>query len=190
MRARITTITELWGTCDATCSGMRILIAIDRSEYSEIVVEHGLDQAVRLGASELHFVTVVTNAVEMEATRTWLTEVARDALETFHCRADVTLHVRCGIPAVAIASVAIEITAGLIVVGRFRDSVSAELLELTEYPTLVVGIDGPVLEPQCPACGRARMASNGLFCEAHHDDVLPDLATRVPPSFQGGSRLW
>jgi nucleotide-binding universal stress UspA family protein len=172
---------------------MRILIALDRSEYSEIVVEHAFDQAVREHASDLHVVTVVADAGEIEATRTWLESVLRDAIDTFRYALPYTVHVRCGIPAVSIASVAIEVSPDLIVIGRFHAlSVSDELLELVDYPTLIVGIDGPLLEPQCPACGEVRVATRGerLFCDAHRGDVLPELSTRLPPSTTIGSRMW
>src|SRR5688572_5380278 len=133
---------------------MRILIALDRSEYSEIVIEHGIDQAVRRGATDVHVVTVVSDANEIEASRTWLNGVMNEALDDFQYSVPFALHVRCGIPAVAIASLAIELSPDLLVVGRFRArSISDEVLELVDTPTLVIGIEGHVLEPQCQACG-------------------------------------
>jgi nucleotide-binding universal stress UspA family protein len=172
---------------------MRILVALDRSEYSEIVLEHALDQAVRRGATELHVVTAVADAEEIGAARSWTTALVVEALDSFDCTIPFNVHVRCGIPAVAIAASAIELNPALVVVGRFHPrSVSDEVLELVDYPTLVVGIDGHLLEPQCPACGEVRIATKGeqLFCERHSSDVLPSLASRLPSSTHVGSRLW
>ena len=36
----------------------RIVVGIDLSEYSDIVIEHALDQAARHNVPELHFLTV------------------------------------------------------------------------------------------------------------------------------------
>ena len=172
---------------------MRILVALDRSEYSQIVVEHAADQAVRRGATELHVVTVVAEAEEIEGAGSWARSLVTEALDDFGSHIPFTVHVRCGIPAVAIAAIAIELSPDLVVVGRFHPrSVSEEVLELVEYPTLVVGIDGHVLEPQCPACGQVRIATKGeqLFCDEHSGDEMPALASRLPPSTHVGSRMW
>ena len=172
---------------------MRILVALDRSEYSQIVIEHALDQAVRRGATELQVVTVVANVDDIGVARSWASSLVLETLETFRRTIPFTVHVRCGIPAVAIAAIAIELAPELIVVGRFHpNSVSEELLELVDYPTLVVGIDGHVLEPQCPACGQVRIATKGerLFCDEHSGDVMPSLAARLPSSTHVGTRMW
>src|SRR5687768_1296088 len=122
---------------EAYVEDMRILIALDRSEYSQIVAEHALDQAVRRGATELHVVTVVPTTDEIESARRWATATVMDALDTFRRAIPFIVHVRCGIPAVAIAAIAIELSPELVVVGRFHPrSVSEELLELVDYPTL------------------------------------------------------
>jgi nucleotide-binding universal stress UspA family protein len=174
---------------------MRILSALDHSEYAEIVVEHSLDQAAQHAGAELHFVTVVPADRDLAAARIWLDELVRDVLEAFGLEdSRVILHVSRGRPALTIASLATEIAADLLVIGRFHvPSESENILDLVECPTLVVGIEGHVLEPQCAACRQARKASNGeeLFCADHHsDDRLANLTTRVPPSTTIASRLW
>jgi nucleotide-binding universal stress UspA family protein len=175
---------------------MRILVAVDRSEYSEIVLEHGFDQAVRLGADSLHFVTVVDRNADLEPARTWLDRAIRDLdlIETFRWGdREITLHVRCGQPAAMISALAGELRPDLLVIGRFHSPSTAEVIgTLVESPTLVVGVEGHDLEPQCPDCRSTRRESDGerLFCEAHEGNYLPDLVTRVPPYAQLGSRLW
>lgn len=174
---------------------MRILIAVDRSEYSEIVLEHGLDQAVRLAAGEIHVVTAVEKSSEISGARSFLDAAVADLVDVFRC-ADrtMTLHIRRGAPATVIAAMVEELHPDLLVVGRFHVPSAAEpVSELPGRPTLVVGIDGHVLEPQCPACQRTRAETEAevWFCEAHAGGRIPDLVTRIPPSWsQPGSRLW
>jgi len=173
---------------------MRILIAADRSEYSEIVIEHGLDQAVKRGATELHFVTVVETTAEIASARRILQDAVADWTETFHC-ADraISLHVVEGEAVRALAALAAELEPDLLVIGRFHvPSASNALVDLVTCPVLVIGLEGHVLEPQCPACSEVRLASNGenLFCEKHTSDSLPDLANRASSSGLHGSRMW
>jgi nucleotide-binding universal stress UspA family protein len=173
---------------------MKILTALDRSEYAEIVLEHGLDQAVRHTGAQLHFVTVVDDAREMDAARSWLDRLIADGLEAFDItRQSVMLHVRHGRPGPEIAALAAELSADLLVIGRFHvPSESDTVVDSTDCPTLVVGVEGHVLEPQCRACRIARRESTGerLFCELHAGDRMPELVTRLPPSTNLASRLW
>lgn len=173
---------------------MRVLLAVDQSEYAEIVLEHGLDQAARLQVDELHFATAVHAESEVAAARSWLEAAVGDLIETFRCTPKrVMLHVRRGRPAAVVATLVEELRPDLLVIGRFHvPSESEAIAELVHCPTLVVGIDGHVLDPQCLECGLARRDSDGevLFCEIHSGDRFPDLAMRLPPSYQLGSRLW
>lgn len=172
---------------------MRILIALDRSEYAEIVLEHGLDQAARAPGAELHVVTVVESTDAAEARRA-LDALVRDALDAFGMAGRrCLLHVVRGRTAPAIGALATELAADLVVIGRFDVPSAADtLIEIIDRPTLVVGIDGPVLEPQCPACRVVRRDSAGerLFCDAHAGDRMPDLVGRLPPADTIGSRIW
>lgn len=171
-----------------------ILTALDHSEYAEIVLEHGLDHVVRDGDSALHFVTVVASDAERSDAEAWLDRTVREGLDTFGMTGHpYTLHVRRGRPAPAIGALASELHADLLVIGRFHvPSISDVLIDILDCPTLVVGIDGPVLEPQCPACRAVRHETNGetLFCEAHTSDRMPDLTSRLPPSQNIASRMW
>lgn len=178
---------------------MKVLIAIDRSEYAEIVLEHGLDQAARSRVDELHFVTAVDTTApdpdrEVADARRWLDAAVGDLIETFRCAPrTVMLHVRRGSPAEVIATLAEELGPDLLVIGRFHVPSESEVVaQLVHCPTLVVGIEGHVLDPQCPDCERTRRASEAevLFCAAHAGGRLPDLMTRLPPSSQIGSRMW
>ncbi len=169
-----------------------IVIAVDGSEYSEIVAEHGFDQAARHDTPDLHFVTVVKpKERDIEPTKQWLSRLVVEGLEAFRNGRDwhARIHVRAGEPAEEIANLAEEIGAQLIVVGRYgthgRHSVPERLLDLTACPTLSVGLTGLEVdpEPQCPDCVAVRADSDGerWFCAAH---VAPDrvrLSLLVPP---------
>lgn len=175
---------------------MRILIAVDRSEYADIVVQHGLDQAVREGAEDIHVVTAVETDEDRAAARAWLDELTRDLIESFGCTdRRFTLHVPGGrtAPAIAIATLASELVPDLLVIGRFHEPSSSEgILELVHCPTLVVGVEGHLLEPQCLTCQAVRRDTDGeqLFCEAHAGVDVPHLMDRLPSSSQLGSRMW
>jgi len=157
-----------------------MVIALDGSEYSEIVLEHGLDQAARHDAPDLHIVTVVDGpGPELEATKTWLANSVLEGLETFRAGRPnwrTRLHVRFGKAADEITNLAGEVNADLIVIGRYglhhaRHSRSDDIVAKSPCPTLVVGLAGHevVPEPQCPDCVQIREDSDGesWFCAAH-----------------------
>lgn len=169
-----------------------ILVAIDDSEYAEIVLEHALDQAARHDAPDLHVLRVLENGeANLEHERTWLQGAVTEALEAVGGGKAwrTRIHVRCGRPATEIANLAAEIDARLLVVGRFgmhgRRSIADRVLELAPCPTLVVGRLGRDvdLEPQCPACVGARAESEGerCFCAEHASPGRLRLSTLVPP---------
>jgi hypothetical protein len=173
----------------------RIVVALDRSEYAEIVLEHGLDQATRAPDAELHFVTAVSDAREdAEAASTWLDQLVRDGLDAFGIPdRPVIFHVRRGRPAPVVAALAAELPADLLVLGRFQLQSDADVIaSIVSCPTLIVGIAGHELDPQCPACEAIRHASDGeqLFCAQHTGDHMPDLSTRVGSSTSMPSRMW
>ncbi|CAN5910755.1 hypothetical protein BH11MYX3_BH11MYX3_14770 [soil metagenome] len=175
---------------------VRILIAIDRSEYAEIVIEHGLDQAVRTDARELHFLTAVESAKEsgLAAAHAWLEAATREPIEAFGCGdRNISLHTVRGRVVSVIAELTAELEPDLLVIGRFGVPSNADIiLEVVRAPTLVVGVEGTVLDPQCEECRQVREESEGerLFCERHTGDYAPDLAMRLPSSTSLGSRLW
>jgi nucleotide-binding universal stress UspA family protein len=165
---------------------MKILTALDRTEYAEIVLEHGLDHAARDPGAELHFVTVIGAGDDPVAARHWLEDMVRFDLDAFDLvERTITLHVRQGHPAAEIAAVANELAVDLLVVGQFGvPSTSEALLAMAHVPTEIVGVEGVVLAAQCPKCARVRRETNGeeLFCAEHHTDRLTELTTRLPPS--------
>lgn len=172
---------------------MRLAIALDHSEYAEIVLEHGLDEAVRRGADEVHLITIAVAGEAEEAAREAVEGLLPDALDAFRYAGRVSVHARSGDAAHVIGTVVHELAPDLLVIGRFHTpSVSDELVNRIGVPMLVVGIDGTVLEPQCPACTRVRRETDGeqMFCAEHVSDRGPNLTTRLPSSTYIPSRMW
>jgi len=173
---------------------MKIVTALDRSEYAEIVLEHALDQATRHPAAELHFVTAVGDERERSDARQWMETLVRDVLDAFgQSQRTFELHVVDGPPAPAVAKVASDLGAELLVIGRFHVPSEAErMLWLAPCPVLVVGPDGVELEPQCPDCEdvRRRTKAEELFCQRHVSDRLPELVMRVPAIDPAAYHRW
>jgi nucleotide-binding universal stress UspA family protein len=197
------------GICDAgpfCMSRYRIVVAIDLSEYAEVVLEHALDQAARHDQSELHFVTVVPDARLMAVTKKRLADIVRDGLDVFrdgHVDWRARMHVRVGKPAEEIVALADDVEADLIVVGRFSQhrrrvgSTAQRVLDLASSPTLAINQLGKSVaeHAQCPDCARVRSSSDGevWFCDRHRDRDRDTLATTlVLPStiWTGGTLMW
>jgi nucleotide-binding universal stress UspA family protein len=97
----------------------------------------------------------------------------------------LTTHLRLYEPAHQIAQLAADIEADLVVIGTrsrgglsrfFMGSVAEEVLRLAPCPVLVVRAKAtpvplPQIEPPCPRCMEARIASQGaeLWCEQHRE---------------------
>jgi nucleotide-binding universal stress UspA family protein len=173
----------------------RIVVALDHSEYSEIVLEHALDQAARHTTPDLHFLLVVRDPrADLEEAKRWLAGEALEGLDVFRKGSpdwSARLHVRFGKPYEEIANLAAEIDADLIVIGRFgahrgRRSIADRLIERAPCPTLVIGLSGHTVEanPQCPACVEVRAASDGelWFCAEHTKSDSFGLTERLPLS--------
>jgi nucleotide-binding universal stress UspA family protein len=181
----------------------RIIVALDDSEYAEIVLEHALDQAARGDASDLHFIAVVRDRTEVASAKLRLAKLVFSGLENLTA-ADwrSRLHVRIGEPAEEIAALAGELDADLLVLGHFgvharrHGSFAARVLELVACPTLVVGIGTHVViaEEACPGCVAEREQSDGerWFCKDHASPDRLDLTTRLPTSWSPihGGPLW
>jgi nucleotide-binding universal stress UspA family protein len=196
------------GTCDAITDGMTLttqrfplLIAIDDSEYSEIVLEHGLDQAGRHQAPDLHVVRVVEKPADLQAAKDALARAVLEGLDSFrvnHPDWRTRLHVRCGKPVEEIANLASEIQAELLVIGRYgvhrrHGSLADGLVAAAPCPTLVVGFAGHEgAEPQCPWCVEVRARSDGeqWFCVKHSAPDRLRLSALVPPTTSSGTGLW
>ena len=186
----------------------RIVVALDLSEYAEIVLEHALDQAARHSAPDIHFLTVVANDHDqtVEDAKAKLARLVLEGLETVSRPADwrARLHVRAGRAHEEIVSLAGEIDAHLVVVGRFGvrgalrqlGSTTHRVMEHAHCPVLAVNlVDHPFeTQAQCPDCVRVRADSEGerWFCEAHSAPDRVMATTMLPPSTQwsGGGLLW
>ncbi len=182
----------------------RIVIALDGSQYSEIVLEHGLDQAVRHDAPDLHMLAVVEEPSDIPSVKTWLATAVLEGLDSFRAgRPDwrTRLHVRVGRPAEEIVNLAAEVDADLLVIGRYgvhhpRRSVADAIVAAATCPTLVVGLAGHAVEAErpCAACAAVREQSDGerWFCADHAAPDRLRLSTLVPPSppLTRGGPLW
>ncbi|HEY5952491.1 MAG TPA: universal stress protein [Kofleriaceae bacterium] len=187
----------------------RIVVALDLSEYAEIVLEYALDQAARHSAPDLHFVYVADSERDdrVEAAKRRLAALTLDALDTMSKGADwrARLHIRAGKPHDEIVQLAAEIDAHLIVVGRFGihrglrrlGSVAHRVIENAHCPVLAVNLVDRDVEshPQCPDCVAVRAQTDGerWFCVAHS---APDRETLATASLTmtnlrtGGGLLW
>ena len=180
----------------------RILVALDLSEYADIVLVHALDQAARHAAPDLHFLHVADSAsADLEQAKQQLAELVLPALVDF----DGTdwrarLHVGAGKAADEIASLAGELAAHLIVIGRFGThhphrrlgSIAARVIDLAPCATLVVGMPPDAEVVQCVECAAARAASDGerWFCARHAGDRVRLSAIVQPGSTWIGGLMW
>jgi nucleotide-binding universal stress UspA family protein len=178
----------------------RIVVALDQSEYAEIVLEHALDLAARYTMPDLHFVTVVEDE-SLSDTKDWLAVQVLDGLGNFASPAPdwrARLHVRAGQTAEEIVALAGELDADMIVIGRFgvhKHSVAHRVLDQAPCPVLAVNLlDRPLDTPACPECVRIRAESDGerWFCSEHSAPDRVTLATTslASGSWLGGTLMW
>lgn len=161
----------------------RIVAALDRSEYAEIVLEHAIDQASRHERPDLHFVTVVGKGENREEARASLAALVLEGLDTMAKRGPdwrSWVHVLEGDAEEQIVELAADLRADLVVIGRFgmhyrRGSTADRLLADAPCPVLVVNLKQDVAsEAQCPACVAVREETEAerLFCAEHAGDRL------------------
>ncbi|MBL0215329.1 MAG: universal stress protein [Myxococcales bacterium] len=179
----------------------RIVVPLDHSEYSEIVLEHAIDQAARHTTADLHFLTVVAKESELEDAKVRLATEVLQALDTPALKSSdwrSRLHVTHGDPVEEIASLAADLRADLLVIGRFGThdrgkSIADRVLAHATCPTLVVGLTERTFDAQaqCAQCVAVREESDGerWFCEAHTGErhftaLLPSTA------LGSGSLMW
>lgn len=182
----------------STETRFRMVVALDASEYAEIVLEHALDQAARHDAPELHIVTVIDADAPIEEAKLRLSHLVADEADTFRGdRRDwrCHLHVRRGEPADEIAQLAGEVAADLIVVGRFTHETAEHVLEKAPCPTLVVQLTDVGVEPEtCENCAAMRRDSDGerWFCEQHSSDQWGIATVRFPiaTGWDRGGPMW
>jgi hypothetical protein len=172
----------------------RIVVVLDRSELSEIVLEHALDHASRHTSPELHFVMIVEDPhASLDEVKEHLTALVLDAVDLFQgLQPDWSghLHVRYGWADREIPAFARVVNANLVVLRASEDV--GRIAAMTPCPTLVVSLDEPQLETgSCPDCASARIGSRGerMFCDAHASD---ELSLRIPTAalVGGGTLMW
>lgn len=182
----------------------KIVVGLDLTEYSEIVLEYALDQAARHEAPELHFVHVKERKKRAtEELKQRLAASVYPALQAFNKHATgwrARLHVRRGIPEQQIAALAADLRADLIVIGQFGmhnprqtlKSVPNRLLQHAPCPTLVVGMPPAVDEPRCHACAAVREDSDGerWFCDDHVARHGADHMVTPVTVWTGGNLIW
>ncbi len=163
----------------------RIVVGVDLTEYSSIVIEHSLDQAARHQLPELHFLYVAENKKgTVEELTDRLSYAVYPALQVFNQYGNdwrARLHVRRGKADEQIAGLAADVLADLIVVGQFglhRNRLASRVLSNAPCATLVVGMPHALDVTQCQACATIREDSAGdrWFCEDHivkHHAVTP-----------------
>ncbi len=182
----------------STETRFRMVVALDASEYAEIVLQHALDQAARHDAPELHILTVIAHDASIEEAKLRLAHQVADEVDTF--RADrrdwrCHLHVRRGRAAEEIALLAGEVSADLIVVGRFIDAIAEDVLRRAPCPALVVQLTDVGIEPAtCEKCAAIRRDTDGerWFCEEHSSDQWGIATVRFPiaTGWNRGGPMW
>ena len=154
----------------------RMVVGVDLTEYSQIVIEHALDQAARHQAPELHFLHVCErrkDSIDDRSER--LSAAVYPSLQVFNQYGTdwrARLHVRRGKPEQQINILAADVLADLVVIGQFglhRRSTANRVLSAASCATLVVGMPKAVDLTQCSACSATREDSDGalLFCDEH-----------------------
>jgi nucleotide-binding universal stress UspA family protein len=154
----------------------RIVVGVDLSEYSNIVIEHALDQAARHQSPELHFAHVMeSRKANFDMVGEALSTAVYPALQVFNQHGTdwrARLHVRRGKPDEQITMLAADILADMIVIGDFglhRKGMPKRVLEHAICPTLVVGMPKLLDATQCGECSALREDSEGTrwFCDDH-----------------------
>lgn len=203
----------------------KIVAAVDGSESSAMVVEHALDTASRHGDAEVHILQVLSRgrwasthdsaeqAIEegkLDDIRGSLETLAREALSEFSTPNGPTwrvrVHARAGKPHEEILSLAAEIRADCILVGRSGDggrrhllgSVPERVVKSAVCPVVVAQAPdygtSEAAEQACPDCVAVREQSDGeiWFCKAHRHGI-PWRTSFLPPGAVWTSRdqgLW
>jgi nucleotide-binding universal stress UspA family protein len=176
---------------DITTKTTRIVVAVDATEMSSVVIEHALDVAARHAPAELHFLRVVHSVGlhrphegEIDSAHDALTAEVRTAVDGFGgTSASIRVHACAGEPAEEIEALAEDVGAALIVVGRHGGmadagrlgSVPESLLGEAHASVLVVQPDvyeATTSQPMCADCVAVREESAGehWFCDRHSAD--------------------
>jgi nucleotide-binding universal stress UspA family protein len=170
---------------NASIRRYRIVVGVDLTEYSSIVIEHALDQAARHQLPELHFIHVDEKGKRpIDQMNELLAGSVYPALQTFNTHGSdwrARLHVRRGKVDEQISALAADVLADMIVVGQFglrRRDTAKRVLANAPCATLVVGMPHELDTTVCHACASFREDSGGdrWFCDEHvvkHAAVTP-----------------
>jgi len=177
---------------NASIRRYRIVVGVDLTEYSTIVIEHALDQAARHQLPELHFLHVDEKRKRtIDELNEYLASAVYPALQVFNTHGSdwrARLHVRRGTPDDQIAGLAADVIADMIVVGQFglhRTGIATRVLTNAPCATLVVGMPPALDTSQCNVCSAFREDSGGdrWFCDDH---VVENAAVSPMSSWTGG----
>lgn len=186
----------------------RAVVALDDSEYAEIVLEHAIDQLMRHDKAELHLLRVVAREQDVEPAGRALAQHALEGFETCGDRQGqrlARLHVRVGEPVDEILRLTADLDADLLIVGRFgkhrhrghllRTTLATKIVETAPCPVLVVGLTEHAADAveQCPACVAVRAQTNAetWFCSEHSGDPRLHSSALLPwSSGLTHDRLW
>lgn len=177
---------------NASIRRYRIVVGVDLTEYSTIVIEHALDQAARHQLPELHFLHVDERGRRpIEELHDVIATAVYPALQVFNQHGNdwrARLHVRHGKPDQQIAGLAADVISDMIVVGQFglhRRGIATRVLANAPCATLVVGMPPALDMTQCHACAAFREDSGGdrWFCDDH---VVKNTAVSPMSSWSGG----
>jgi nucleotide-binding universal stress UspA family protein len=161
----------------------RMVVGVDLTDYSEIVIERALDQAARQLAPELHFIHVAENRkANFADLNERLSAAVYPALQVFNQYGTdwrARLHVRRGKPDQQISILAADVNADLIGMGQFglhRKGLPGRVLAHSPCATLIVQMPKQHDSSQCCACSAVREDSDGVrwFCDDH---VVPDVVS-------------
>lgn len=191
-------------TSQASAPRFVVVVGVDGSEASNLVVENAARVVKATPGAEIHIVHVLENfrpEQRMEKPRlttgTQILERAREHLQQLSSTTSksfagrVVGHLAVGDPWREVIQFAEQLAADLIVVGTedltgvrrlALGSVSEQVVRKAKCPVLVVrktdyeSKDVPEIEPACPECLAKQRATNGesLWCERH--------ATHHPPA--------
>ena len=192
---------------DKTTKPFIAVVGFDFSEPSELAFDECLELVSRRPSSEVHVVYVVpavsinpsplapglpstANGDALDEAAVKLRRAVDERIarygqthQQFACR--VVSHLRVDQTAAAIAQLAADVEADILVVGTHSrrgvarlllGSVAQSVLSLAPCPVLVVRpkrveAQGPAIEPPCPRCVETRRASQGaeFWCEQHRE---------------------
>ncbi|MBI2391345.1 MAG: universal stress protein [Deltaproteobacteria bacterium] len=177
----------------------KIVVGVDATELGERALAYALDLAAGRKPTEVHAIRVIEPMVDPLVGAIPSTGDELDALkELLHAAIQreiagrgvlevsaVVAHVAIGAPARAIADLAAQLDADLVVVGThgrrgfkraLLGSVAEEVVRVSGCPVVVVRPKDhppearePQVEPVCPDCAKVRAETNGaqLWCERH-----------------------